>query len=140
MAACGVTIEGIVAMSGHFLGGVSAVFEYLSITVTSTVIGMMALTGWKIPTHTTWVKSPPTPTLQPLIAAGAVSEAKLDELMNHVYQLYFESDNSIFLAGGSHRKLIVCMFATETMVCCRAQHAVAIRVRGVVPSITFTTC
>ena len=39
MASKGVSLENIVNMTGHFLTGMSAVFEYLLITVTSTVIG-----------------------------------------------------------------------------------------------------
>ena len=84
MAASGVMIESIVAMSGHFLTSVSAVFEYLNITVTSTVIGMMVLTGWKIPTYTTWIKSPPTPTLKALSSGGGVTVEKIDFLMDTV--------------------------------------------------------
>ena len=114
MAAMGVMVESIVAMSGHFLTSVSAVFEYLNITVTSTVIGMMVLTGWNIPTHTMWVKSPPTPTLKALIGSGTISEDDLVVLMNHLYHLHYDS-HAIFRPGGSHRKLAECMFATTLM-------------------------
>ena len=114
MAHAGVTIENMVAVTGHSFTQASALFEYLNLTVTGTVIGEIALSGWPVPTHQAWVKPPPTPTLEPLFIACVVDKVDLDSLMDEVFCLDL-NPNVIFKTGGTHRALIECMMATILM-------------------------
>ncbi len=131
----GVSLENVVAMTGHSLTSVSAVFEYLQVTVTSTVIGMMALTGWPVETHASFMKGPPTPSLEPLFSSNLVTKVRnllnytftlllnhfcytfqerIDILIDHAFVLSKEFTPQC-MVGASHRPFIECAFATKLM-------------------------
>ena len=134
MAALGVPLESMVSMTGHFLTNMSAIYEYLNVTVTSTTIGMLALTGWDVPSHVTFVKAPATPTLEALRESQVISEDHLNALIDRVYMLHYDF-TSFCSIGGSHREMIECMFATTLMHFKEThnkypQHEISIRLRN----------